>query len=283
MTKWTYAGDCGNSPMHQPTASDCPWVFYSSTPEPRPCRLLPSSRSATPCSARVVRLIALPPRHRTSTGRFPGSLESLQLSEESRDGSCISPAVPSRPCLLSSLRIPNESRNVMQLPPAMRPGLDAIPGLLSVRYQNDLADPNAKSFSVLARNRTWSTTFARPACPAHSRTSIAESGEPVTPTRVTCRTPCSRLFTFCFSGTPRGIEPRLAESKSAVLSGTLAGQRGQPRAGPFLVAVAAEREPRLTAPCPPPRRFSTSPAHAEVHSGVGVVGQFPQRLQFGQP
>ena len=55
--------------------------------------------------------------------------------------------------------------------------------------------------SVLARNRTWSSTFAE--------------------SRAIRHTP--RTFGF-HKAAHRGIEPRLAESKSAVRSGTLAGQ-----------------------------------------------------------
>ena len=57
------------------------------------------------------------------------------------------------------------------------------------------------SSSVLARNRTWSSTFAE--------------------SRAFRHTP--RTFEFR-KAAHRGIEPRLAESKSAVRSGTLAGR-----------------------------------------------------------
>ena len=80
----------------------------------------------------------------------------------------------------------------------------------------------------------------------------------------------------------RGIEPRLADSKSAVQSGTLAGQRGQPLASPF---ASPWRRARATSyrvlPSSSPI-FNIRP-QAQVDAGVGVAGQFPQRLQFGQP
>ena len=58
--------------------------------------------------------------------------------------------------------------------------------------------------SVLARNRTWSSTFAE--------------------SRAIRHTP--RTFEF-FKAAHRGIEPRLAESKSAVRSSTLTSQNCQ--------------------------------------------------------